>query len=117
MTCLGRRLRTRIDPEHDPDHIASDLDAFDERTNNVALCGPIRRGQAVAHHRGKQVQLADDTLKRADLLFGGLLFAGFGLKSGQAPAQFSKARLKLGLFDQSLRIAVDQAADRTPCFG
>ena len=45
------------------------------------------------------------------------MFAGFGLKSGHTPAQLSKARLELGLFDQSLRIAVDQAADRTPCFG
>jgi hypothetical protein len=56
-------------------------------------------------------------LKRADLLFGGLLCAGFGLKSGRAPAQLSNARLELGLFDQALRVAVDQATDRTPCFG
>jgi len=45
------------------------------------------------------------------------VFAGFGLKSGQAPAQLSDARLELGLLDQALRIAVDQTADRTPCFG
>jgi hypothetical protein len=48
------------------------------------------------------------------LLFGRLLFAGLSLKSGQAPAQLSDARLELGLLDQALRIAVDQAIDRTP---
>ena len=46
-----------------------------------------------------------------------MLFASFGLKSGQAPPQLSDARLELGFLDQALRIAVDQAVDRTPCFG
>ena len=64
------------------------------------------------HHRGKQFQLADDPLKGADLLFGGLLVSDFGLKSGCAPAQVSDPRLELGLFDQAIGIAVDQAADR-----
>ncbi len=68
------------------------------------------------HHRGKQFQLADDPLKGADLLFGGLLFSDFGFKSGCAPAQVSDPRLELGLFDQALGIAVDQAVDRAASF-
>src|SRR3712207_8245241 len=66
---------------------------------------------------GKQVQLADDPLKGADLLFRGLLCAGLGLKSGGTPAQVSNPRLELGFVDQALSIAVDQAANRPASFG
>jgi hypothetical protein len=69
------------------------------------------------HHRGEQFQLADDPLKGADLLFGSLLFSDVSLKSGCAPAQVSDPRLELGLLDQTLGIAVDQAADRAASFG
>src|SRR3712207_8965326 len=60
---------------------------------------------------GKQVQLADDPLKGADLLFGDLLCAGFSLKSGGTPAQVSNPRLELGFVDQALSIAVDQRSE------
>src|SRR3954453_8000839 len=113
----GRRWRTRINPEHDPDDILRPLNTLDQQTNDLALGGPIRGPQTVAYHRGEQIQFANDPLKRAGLLFGPLLLAGLGFKSGQAPTQLSDARFELGFLDQALRIAVDQAVNRTPHFG
>src|SRR3954463_5798724 len=59
LACLGRRWRARINPEHDPDDILGHLNALDQQTNDLALGGPIRGRQMVAHQRGEQVQFAD----------------------------------------------------------
>src|SRR5215213_2074690 len=55
LACLGRCWRTRINPEHDPNDILGHLNALDQQTDDLAFGGPIRAGQAIAHHRGKQV--------------------------------------------------------------
>jgi hypothetical protein len=60
------------------------------------------------HHRGKQVEFADNEVQRADLLSGLLLGLGFGFQPGRPAAQLSEAWFELRLLDQALRVAVDQ---------
>ena len=110
-------LRARINPEDHPNHIIGNLDALDESTDDVALRRPVRTREPVVHHRGKQVELADHELQRADLLIGFLLGLGFSFQPGCPPAQLGQARLELRLLDQSLRVAVDQPLDRTARLG
>src|SRR3954453_416589 len=116
---LGPRscVNPGVNPEDDPNPISSDLDALDQRTNDVALRRPVRVGEPVMHHRGEQVQLADYALKGADLLLSGLLGIDLSLKPCRASAQVRDARFELWLLNQPLGIAVDQATDRTARFG
>jgi hypothetical protein len=60
------------------------------------------------HHRGKQVEFANDEVQRADLLSGLLLGIGFGFQPGRPAAQLDEAWFELRLLDQALRVAVDQ---------
>ena len=69
------------------------------------------------HHRGKQVQLANHEVQRADLLIGFLLGLGFSFQPGCPAAQRGQARLEFGLLDQPLRVAVDQSLDRAARLG
>ncbi len=69
------------------------------------------------HHRGKQVQLTNDEVQRADLLIRFMESLGFGFQPGSPAAQRSQARLEFRLLDQSLRVAVDQPLDRAAGLG
>ena len=114
---LGRAGGARIDAEHHPDDVVSDLDAFDQRADDVALRRPVRRVQPIAHHVGEQAQLADDEPEGAGLFLLRVQRAGLSLEPRRAPAQLRDTRLELGLFDQSLGVAVDEAVGRTTRLG
>src|SRR5690242_7583370 len=46
-----------------------------------------------------------------------LQLAGFGFEPRRAPTEFSNARLKLGLLDQSFSVTVDEPSNRAARFG
>ena len=69
------------------------------------------------HHCGKQVQLTDDQVQRADLLIRFLLSLGFSFQPARSGGARSQARLELGLLDQTLGVAVDQSLDRAVGLG
>ena len=80
-------------------------------TDDVALCRPIRTRELLAHHCGKQVQLTNDEVKRADLLIRFLVSLGLGFQPGCPAAQIGQARLEFRLLDQPFGVAVDQPLD------
>ena len=53
---------TRLDAEDHLHHVVGNLDPLDQRADDVALGGPVRRFQPIAHHGREQAQLADHQL-------------------------------------------------------
>ena len=90
---------------------AVDLDPTNHGSDDVALAHPIEVTEPSVHLGREVLQPADD---HGQLVFtlGGL---GGGLppllEPGKASLQAGDARLELGVVDQGLGIAVDQAAD------
>jgi hypothetical protein len=100
--------------EDHPDNIISNLDAFDEGADDVALGCPISSFQPTADHLGKEAELSDHELKGARLLRCIAKRDGVRLELGQPSAQVGDARLELAFVNEALGVAVDEPIDRPP---
>ena len=94
-----------------------DLDAFDEKPDQVALQPPIRSGHALLDLFCKVFEPADD--KRQCLLQGGLVLQGGGLLLPDLDplSQPSDPLLEFVFFDQTLGIAVDEPGNTAAQLG
>src|SRR5688572_6799382 len=99
------------DAENDADGILVDLDALDEKADQLPLPVPIDLGELSAHLAGKILEPSDQERQCGPQRLVIEQSLALLLQTGQTPAQASQARLELGLIDQALGVAVDQPAD------
>src|SRR5215207_1256860 len=104
------RIEGRSDAEHDVNVRAIDLDALDQRTDQIPLQRPVDGCHPVTNLPGKVLKPAHDqrqcrVLRRLVPQGPGLLFPAL-----DPLTQPGDARLEVGLVDQTLGIAVDQPA-------
>jgi hypothetical protein len=104
------RIEGRSDAEHDVDVPAINLNALDQRTDQIPLQRPIDSRHPIANLPDEILKPAHD--QREGRALRDLVPQGCGLlfPALDPLTQPGDARLKVGLVDQTLGIAVDQPA-------
>jgi hypothetical protein len=97
--------------------IVVDLDAPNERPNDIAFGIPIGRLEPILDHTGKGLELTNDQQEGPGLLGDVCECGGLCFELGDAPSKVCEARLELDLVDDPFSIAVDEPADAAPELG